>query len=278
MTAKLVPTATHWGLFNAEVVDGRVVGLHPYRDDPDPSPIGRSLAGITDHACRIDRPMVRAGYLSKGPTAENNRRGAEPFVAVSWEQALDLAAGALAAVRDRHGNQAIYGGSYGWASAGRFHHAQGQLRRFLNLFGGCTTSVNTYSTAAADVILGRVLAPKNQLFAETWSWREIASHSDLVLSFGGLPLKNAQVNPGGLGRHETAQGLRGCRRAGVRFVNVSPIRDDMADFVEAEHLAPGPTATRRSCSGWPTACWTKACRMTSFSPPIAPGSRCSGAT
>jgi hypothetical protein len=33
-----------------------------------------------------------------------------------------------------------YGGSYGWASAGRFHHAQSQLHRFLQKFGGVPTA------------------------------------------------------------------------------------------------------------------------------------------
>jgi len=35
---------------------------------------------------------------------------------------------------------------YGWASAGRFHHSQSQLHRFLNQLGGYTYSVQSYST------------------------------------------------------------------------------------------------------------------------------------
>jgi len=45
---------------------------------------------------------------------------------VSWDEALDLVAGELGRVKRDFGNQAIFGGSYGWASAGRFHHAQSQ--------------------------------------------------------------------------------------------------------------------------------------------------------
>jgi len=57
-------------------------------------------------------------------------------VEVEWDEALDLVAGELNRVKAAHGNRAIFGGSYGWSSAGRFHHAQSQIHRFLNSFGG----------------------------------------------------------------------------------------------------------------------------------------------
>ena len=63
---------------------------------------------------------------------------------MEWDEALDLVAAELRRVRTEHGNEAIFGGSYGWASAGRFHHAQSQLHRFLNCIGGYTASVNSY--------------------------------------------------------------------------------------------------------------------------------------
>ena len=82
-----------------------------------------------------------------------DRRGGEPFVEVDWETALSLAAAALDRVRKQHGNAAIYGGSYGWGSAGRFHHPNSQVHRFLNSIGGYVRHVQNYSFAAADVIL-----------------------------------------------------------------------------------------------------------------------------
>jgi hypothetical protein len=42
-----------------------------------------------------------------------------------------LASKELLRVKNDFGNSAIYAGSYGWASAGRFHHAKSQLNRFL---------------------------------------------------------------------------------------------------------------------------------------------------
>ena len=77
---------------------------------------------------------------------------------VDWDRANSIVAAVeLNRVIEAHGNEAIYVGSYGWASAGRFHHAQGQLHRFLNSIGGYTKSVNTYSFAAAEVIVPHVI-------------------------------------------------------------------------------------------------------------------------
>src|SRR5688500_12811849 len=97
--------------------------MEPLPGDPDPSPIGASIPGALADPVRIAQPMVRAGYLEKGP-ASREGRGREPFVPVSWERASKLVADEIRRVSVEHGNSAIFGGSYGWASAGRFHHAQ----------------------------------------------------------------------------------------------------------------------------------------------------------
>ena len=143
---------THWGAYHAHVEGGRLTRLDPLPEDPAPSLIGQSIPGALDDALRIRQPMVRAGWLVEGPSSRA-RRGAEPFVPVCWERAIALVAGEIRRVTREHGNAAIFGGSYGWASAGRFHHAQSQLHRFLNCCGGYTRSVNTHSYAAAEVLL-----------------------------------------------------------------------------------------------------------------------------
>ncbi|MEJ2089408.1 MAG: molybdopterin-dependent oxidoreductase, partial [Gammaproteobacteria bacterium] len=72
------------------------------------------------------------------------------------------------------------------------------------------------------------------------AWPVIAEHSELVVMLGGIPLKNAQVNSGGIGRHVTREWLQRCRANGVEFVNVSPLREDSADFLQAEWLPVRP--------------------------------------
>ena len=235
-------TTTHWGAYRAEVSDGKLVGLHGYETDPDPSSIAQGMLDTLDDPCRIPQPMVRKGWLEHGISADRSGRGREPFVAVSWETAERLVADELRRVISRFGNRAIFGGSYGWGSSGRFHHAQTQLYRFLNCIGGFTTRRNTYSFAAGEIILPHVLGTGlYPLLARHTSWPSIIEHTDLVVAFGGLPLKNAQVNVSGMGRHVQRDYMLQARTAGVEFVNVGPVRTDAAEFLQAEWLAPRPS-------------------------------------
>jgi biotin/methionine sulfoxide reductase len=236
-TVTVTRTHSHWGAYDIAVRDGRIEQVIPFGEDPDPSPIGQSFLDGIDHPSRVLRPSVRQGWLERGPEGHGGGRGAEPFVEVSWEEALSLAAGELTRVRERHGNEAIYAGSYGWSSAGRFHHAKSQLQRFLNGFGGFTTSVNDYSFAAAQVILPHVfgLDLYSILHAST-AWPVVAEHTELMVAFGGVPVKNAQVNSGGVGRHLARQWLEACRDAGIEMVNVSPVSSDTETFLGAQWL------------------------------------------
>ena len=102
-------------------------------------------------------PAIRRGWLENGPGPPGGKRGSDPYVEVGWDEAERLVATELDRVRRSYGNSAIYAGSYGWASAGRFHHAQSQIHRFLNCIGGYTRSENTYSYAAAEVIVPHIL-------------------------------------------------------------------------------------------------------------------------
>lgn len=235
----MFPTTTHWGRYRATVHRGDLVDVVPVPEDGEPSPIGRSLIDARLAPTRIRRPMVRTGYLQNGPRRGGNRRGADTFTPVSWDRALDLVAGELRRVYTEHGPSAVYGGSYGWASAGRFHHAQSQVHRFLNLAGGYTGSSGTYSYAAMQRIVPRVLGiSAEQLMLELPTWQEIADHAELVVCFGGLPLKNSQVSPGGVHRHEADAGQAMCRERGVEFVNVSPCREDLPRAARWIHPRP----------------------------------------
>ena len=241
MSARSVhPHSSHWGVFEAEVEDGQVVSVHPYPYDAHPSPILANIPDSIRHPTRISQPMVRAGWLDYG-AGPSTQRGKEPFVPVSWETATDLLAAELRRVIERHGPQAIYGGSYGWASAGRFHHAQSQVHRFLNGLGGYTYSVHSYSMGAAEVIFPHVFGNYWDMLVRATAWPTIVEHADLFVCFGGLPLKNTAVKPGGIGRHRVPDYLRQAREHGVKFVLFSPLRDDLPDFVQAEWqpLVPG---------------------------------------
>lgn len=232
-------TATHWGAFDVTTVDDEVVSVKGVEGDPDPSPIGQNLVGILRHPARILRPAVRKGWLENGP-GPSTGRGSEPFVEVSFEKAVELVAAELERVRTDHGNQAIFGGSYGWGSAGRFHHAQSQVHRFLNAIGGYTRSYNTYSHAADEVVLPHIVGNREWFLRTVPRWSQIAEHCEVVVAFGGLPRRSVQVNPGGVGAHLNARWQDECARAGVEFVVVSPSRDDTGRELGAEWVPVRP--------------------------------------
>ena len=152
--------------------------------------------------------MIRRGWLEHGP-GPDRRRGCDEFVPVSWDEALDRLAAELRRVYTTHGPRAVFGGSYGWASAGRFHDAQHQLHRFLNLAGGYVRSVGSYSSGAAAVILPHVIGPQAIVAGNNVSWDELVAESALVLAFGGMALKNNDVGGGGTSRHIARERLDG---------------------------------------------------------------------
>ncbi|MBT3349666.1 MAG: molybdopterin-dependent oxidoreductase, partial [Nitrospinaceae bacterium] len=231
--------SSHWGAFSAEVRDGRMVGTAPFGTDTDPSPLIESISDAVYSESRVAQPMVRAGWLEKGPGSGPGRRGSEPFVPVSWDKALDLVAAEIRRVKQEHGNESIFAGSYGWASAGRFHHAKSQLKRFMNLQGGFTDQTETYSNAAGSVVMPYILGNENYI-RQTSSWDGLVRDSELIVSFGGIGLKNLQVKHGGGGEHREESFLRQARESGVEFINIAPLRDDVSEFLEAQWLAPRP--------------------------------------
>lgn len=100
----------------------------------------------------------------------------------------------------------------------------------MALIGGSTTKRNTYSLAAAEVIVPHVLGYSYDHIQDAHtSWPVIARHTELFVGFGGVPWKNSQIQSGGQGRHLLKQHIRACLDNGTRFINVSPIRSDMPE-------------------------------------------------
>ena len=233
---RLAPHSSHWGVFSAGWRDGRLV-VEPHPGDPDPNLLLQNFPEAIRHRARIARPMVRRGWLEQGP-GPSDRRGRDEFVEMSWDEVLDRLAAELARVRDTHGPGAVFGGSYGWSSAGRFHHAQSQVHRFLNLaLGGYVRSVNSYSAGASMVILPHFLGPMEAVAKRNVTWDQIAQHSEIVVAFGGMALKNSMVASGGVSAHVERQAMEAARARGCDFVNISPVRDDLPEEAGAEWLA-----------------------------------------
>ena len=267
-----LPHSSHWGAFSAQL-QGDTLAVRPHPGDPDPNPILDNFTTGLRHRARVTVPMVRRGWLERGP-GPDAARGQDAFVALPWPEMLDRLAAELRRVADAHGAGAIFGGSYGWSSAGRFHHAQSQVHRFLNTaLGGYVRSVNSYSAGASAVILPHVLGTMEEVARRNVTWEQIVEHSEVVLAFGGMALKNSRVASGGISRHTERGAMRDAARRGCRFVSISPLRSDLPDEARFDWLPVTPASDTalmlalvhtlvgeglhdrdfiaRHCDGWP---------------------------
>ena len=231
--------SSHWGAFLAEVDEGRVTGVQPFEHDPDPSPMLEAIPGTTHARSRVAQPMVREGWLKNGP-GTGKGRGAEPFVPVSWEKALDLVSGELRRVKETYSNEAIFGGSYGWASAGVFHYARTQIRRFLFAYGGCVDQATNYSFGTATAFVPHIVGDLKSVTGPMTTWAAVARHSEMLVLFGGANPKNTQVARGGCVAHARIPSLQQVAEAGVDVVNVSPCRDDTPAFLNPQWVPVRP--------------------------------------
>ena len=235
-------TSSHWGAFRVKTEGDRIIGVEPFEEDPNPSSISQWLPEAIHHRSRVTKPSFRRGWLKgHGANRSQQKRGAEDFVELPWDEALDIVAEELKRVRQAHGNNSIFGGSYGWASAGRFHHALSQVHRFLNAIGGYVSSVGSYSTAAAQAIIPHVLGENFLKLTRGYytSWETIAKHTETLVMFGGINPKNSQVSMGGITRHETASWCHEFVNRGIQLVNVSPQRTDAPSGSQWLAVVPG---------------------------------------
>ena len=220
-----VPHTAHWGAFSASW-DGDTLDVVPHPADREPSPILGNFRNALRHPARILRPAVRRSWLERGP-ASGVRPLNDEFVEMDWDRILPLAAGELSRVRSEYGPEAVYGGSYGWASAGRFHHALSQVHRFLNVaLGGFVRSVHSYSAGASSVIIPRVMGQFESVTRRNITWAQIEEHTEMVIAFGGMAVKNSMIAAGGVTTHIERGAMARASQRGVAFHLFSPLRDD----------------------------------------------------
>ena len=174
---------------------------------------------------------MRESYLR----GRREGRGRDPFIEVSWERALSLISDELQRVRKEHGHPSVYGGSYGWASAGRLHHAPSLVKRFLGLGGGFTDKLGNHSFGAAMVAMPHIIGSA-AIPSMASDWPSIVAHTRLMVLFGGAHPKNLQINSGGVTQHNSRGWMERARAAGVELVLVGPSRADLPAELGAQWL------------------------------------------
>lgn len=233
---KEVLTASHWGLFYAQVRQGRLTGVRPFEGDAAPSPNLSSIASLVYSPARIRTPMVRRTYLESGP-ASRLQRGADDYVAVSWEKALDLTAKAINHVYDDYGPSSVWGRSYGWKSSGSVNSSISLLQRMLNLRGGYLLTGNSYSTGAIGTIQPYAIGAKDPRATD---WSSILTHSERIVLWGCDPIITNDID-WNTTLHETTPIWHSLKNHScIRTVAVNPLKPHTLEETGGEWVAVKP--------------------------------------
>ncbi|HSK01451.1 MAG TPA: molybdopterin-dependent oxidoreductase [Kofleriaceae bacterium] len=170
---------------------------------------------IADHLYGDDR--VLAPLVRTGP------KGSGQFRAATWDEALDLVAGRLAAIRETSGGEAIlpyhYGGSNGWLTEGAL-----ATRLFRRL--GASNLDRTFCAAATTAASRGLYGAMPGVALEDYA------HAKLIVLWG--------VNPSATGIHLVPV-IERAREAGAKLVVVDPRRTPLARRADL-HLPVRPGA------------------------------------
>jgi biotin/methionine sulfoxide reductase len=70
---------------------------------------------------------------------------------------------------------------------------------------------HTYSNDAQSVIMPHVVRSMREFLDRATAWSVLERHTELFVCFGGIPIKNTMVSPGGASRHPARDHLCAAR-------------------------------------------------------------------
>lgn len=202
----------------ALVVEGKVIRLKSddtHEDSPDfpqqrACVRGRSQRMQVFAEDRLKYPMRRKNWAPGG--GDKSLRGKDEWIRISWDDALDTIASELKRVKEQFGNEAIY-------------CRGGEVKRTINLFGGCVDSWMTDSLGSWMGSGKRIGLYDRKGGAKFEAYSSIGDRIDLrnsklVIMWGVNPAWSSQGSP-------TYNFLQ-VKKAGAKFVFIDPFYSSTA--------------------------------------------------
>ncbi|KJY74700.1 molybdopterin guanine dinucleotide-containing S/N-oxide reductase [Vibrio nigripulchritudo] len=234
-----VLTAGRMGPILCEVKDGKLISTKNALAQTVANSLQVTGPDQVHTKARVKYPMVRKGYLAN-PSAPAGERGKDEFVRVSWDEAYALIHEQHMRIRQAHGAESVFAGSYGWRSSGVLHKAQTLLQRYMSMAGGYSGHLGDYSTGAAQVIMPHVMG-SIEVYEQQTTYPVVLEHSDVVVLWGMNPLNTLKI----AWTSTDCQGLEffhQLKKSGKTLIAIDPMRSETIDFLgdSVQWIAPHP--------------------------------------
>ncbi len=205
----------------ALVVDDKVVRLktddtHP--DSPDypqqrACVRGRSQRKQVFAEDRLKYPMRRKHWSAGG--GDKSLRGKDEWVRISWDEALDSIVSELKRVKAQFGNESIY-------------CRGGEVKRTINLFGGCvdtwvTDSLGSWMGTGKRIGLYKKIGESGFDYRNSVGDRMDLRNSELVVMWGANPAWSSPGSP----MYNFIQ----VKKAGAKFIFIDPFLSSSAGIL-----------------------------------------------
>lgn len=225
---KKIPSASYFGAFYALVQDNKILDIIPQEADSRPGMM-KALVDRNYSNSRVKFPYVRKSYLEN---KKNNQqlRGNDEFVRISWDQALDLVAKKL----EETPRENIYNGTNdGWAHPGLVNYCPTLAGRFFNIVkGGCINPDGDFSTGAAlrtnPAIVGDI-----EVYSLQTAHEQILENTQVYILWGADLFKGNKIDYAVANRKNDEYFLK-YKKSNIKFISIDPIKTETAKMFDAE--------------------------------------------
>ena len=226
-----IPHATHFGAFYADVQDGKIVGITPQESDKRPTALTQALVDRNYSKSRIKYPYVRKSYL-EGKAGNNELRGNDEFVRVSWDKALELVAKEI----KKTPKENIYNGSYGgWSHPGKLHRCPTLAGRFFNVVKkGAVGTAGEYSNGAAGPTNPGIVGDMEVYSLQT-THEEMLANTEVYVMWGADLFKTNKIDFNVANRKNDEYYVK-YKKSGMKFISIDPIKTETAKMFDAETI------------------------------------------
>ncbi len=227
----VVTSAAHWGGMAITVEDGKIVNSTNIFKNRMYNPLQEFTGDLVYAEDRVRYPMVRKSYLENPNDPKPELRGTDPWVRVSWDEAIKLTAGQIKKAYKK-GPNTIFAGSHGWCSSGNLHRSEKLVHRFFRASGGFVSKSGNYSMGATMAITPYVTG-KIDVFSKPSAWPTILENSKVVVIWGANPMANNRAS------YNCDDSLlpeyhRMLKESGIKVIIIDPVYNETCEFYEAK--------------------------------------------